>query len=132
MTEESIVSRMTKLEAHVAKCRSRGILCEKWANSHEAKLTWAMDRVNEARNKRDELRAKVEELNNLVTELTARLDQGENQVASIDRICTFRASNFHSQLQWIQEHKESRSTSTSCPVSPTHPAPPGPDVHEFV
>ena len=69
MTEESIVSRMSRFEAHVSKCRSWGISCEKWANSHEAKLKWA-----KARTERDELRAKIEELNNALTELTARLD----------------------------------------------------------
>ena len=84
MTEESIVSRMTRLEAHVGECRSWGIYCKKWANSYEAKLTWAMDRVNKAQNVWDEQRAKIEELNNVVTEQTTRLDRGKNQVASID------------------------------------------------
>ena len=40
---------------------------------------WARYRINEARKERDKLTMKVEELNELVVELTTRLNQGENQ-----------------------------------------------------
>ena len=94
MTEESLISRITRLEVHINSCRSRELSCEKWATTHEAQLTWAKDKVNEAWEERDELRATIEELSDRITELTARLDKGKNQNISIDRICTFPASNF--------------------------------------
>ena len=61
---------------------------------HEAQLTWAMDKINEARRERDELRSQVEELNERIVELTTRLHQGENQIRNVERICTFHASDF--------------------------------------
>ena len=88
---------------------------------HEAQLTWAMDKINEARRERDELRSKVEELNERIVELTTRLHQGENQIRSVERICTFHASDFRSLLQQLQEDVESHSTLTTCPVTSNHP-----------
>ena len=80
MAEEPLVTRLARIEAHVEDCILRGSFCEFWTNKHETQLTWATDRINETRKERDELTTKVEELNELVVELTTRLNQGENQI----------------------------------------------------
>ena len=62
ITEESLVSKMTKLKAHVLTADLEGYPAR--TTSQEARLTWAKDKVNEARNEWDEL-------SGLITELTA-------------------------------------------------------------
>ena len=98
LAEEPLASRMSRNEVHVESCRFTGMSCERWTLKHETQLTWAMDKINEARREQDELLIKVEELNERVVELTTRLNQGENQIRSVERICTFRTSDFHTQL----------------------------------
>ena len=95
--------------------------CERWTTKHEAQLTWATDKINEARRERDELQMKVEKLSERVVVLTTRLNQGENQIRSVERICTFRTSDFPPQLPQLQGDVGSHSTSTANPVSSLNP-----------
>ena len=55
MAEESITTRLARIEAHVKGCILRGSSCKFWSDKHEAKLTWATDSINEAIKERDEL-----------------------------------------------------------------------------
>ena len=90
-----------------------------------------MDRINEATKERD-LATKVEELNELVVELTTRLNQGESQIRSVERVCTFRAADFHTQLHRLQGNVDNQSTSTINPECSPSREPTGPDSHESV
>ena len=76
MAEETIASRVTKLEAHMNGCRNREISCERWAITHYAQLTWDTTQINEIRRERDELRRTIEELDDGKVELTTQLNQG--------------------------------------------------------
>ena len=76
MAEEPLATRLAGIEAQIEGCILRGSSCEFWSNKHETKLTWATNRINEATKEMDELALKVEELNELVVELTNRLNQG--------------------------------------------------------
>ena len=55
---------------------------------HQTKLDWAANRINEDRRARDELSKRVDELNDLVVELTTRLNQGESKIQSLERACS--------------------------------------------
>ena len=118
MAEDTLLTRLARIEAHIKGCIFRGSPCERWTNKHETQLTWTTNRINEARREQDELTVKVEELNELVVELTTQLNQGENQIRSMERVCTFRASYFHTQLHQLQGNMENQSTSMINPVSP--------------
>ena len=52
---------------------------------HQTKLDLATNRINEDRRERDELTKRVDELSDLVVELTTRLNQGESKIQSIER-----------------------------------------------
>ena len=88
---------------------------------HKTKLAWATNRINEATREWDELTTKVEELSDLIVELTTRLNQGENQILSVEGVCTFRASDIRVQLQQVQETMRNQSAATSpIPSTPFH------------
>ena len=117
MAEETLATKLARIEAHVERCILRGSSCEYWSEMHETKLTWATNRINEAMRERVELTKKVEELSDQVVELTTRLNQGESRIQSVERACTIRASDFHTQLYRIQGNMGHQSTSTINPVS---------------
>ena len=116
-----MATRLARIEAHMERCILRGSSCEYWSEMHETKLTWATNRINEAMRERVELTKKVEELSDQVVELTTRLNQGESRIQSVERACTIRASDFHTQLYRIQGNMGHQSTSTINPAStPPH------------
>ena len=92
--QEMNAATLSQIKADLAKSKSHDITCEKWAIRHEGKG----------------IRTSLEELIGRVNEISARLNKGEVQVHSMEGVCTFRASNFRSQLQLIQE-KIDRHTS---------------------
>ena len=105
MAEETLATRLARIEAHVEGCILRGSSCEYWSEMHQTKLSWATNKINQATRERDELNKKVEELSDLVVELTTRLNQGESRILSVERVCTIRASDFHTQLYQIQDNQ---------------------------
>ena len=76
-----------------------------------------VDRINEATKERDELNKKVKDLSELVVELTSRLNQGESQNQSVERVCTFPAADFHTQLHRLQGSMDNQSMLTINPKS---------------
>ena len=120
MAEETLAIRLARIEAHIEGCILQGYYCEYWSELHETKLTWATNRISEATKERDELTRKVEELSNLVLELTICLNQGESRIQSVERVCTVRASDFHTQLYRIHGTMDNQSTSTINPESTPH------------
>ena len=135
MAEEHLATRLARIEAHIEGCILRGSSYEFWSHKHEAKLTWATDSINEAIKERDELTTKVEELSELVVELTTRLNQAESQIRSVERVCTFRAADFNTQLHQLQDNQstglqDNQSTSTINPESTPSRKPIGPDSSE--
>ena len=95
MQEKTLAARLARIEAHVEGCIFQGSSCEYWSELQETKLSWATNRINEATRERDELTKKVEELSDLVVEQTTRHNQGESRILSVERVCTIRASDFH-------------------------------------
>ena len=80
MQEENLAARLARIKAHVDGCILCGSSCEYYSELHQTKLGWAMNRINEAMRERDELTKKVEELSDLVLELTTRLNQVESRI----------------------------------------------------
>ena len=88
---ESTTAILARIEAEITISTNRGIRCEKWGITHEAKISWDTQKIEKARNEREALKAAIEELTEQVNQLTTRLEQGELQVKSLDGICMFRA-----------------------------------------
>ena len=134
MAEETIATRLARIEAHVEGCILRETSCEYWSEMHKTKLAWASNRINEATRERDELTTKVEELSDLIVELTTSLNQGENRIQSVEGVCTFRASDIRIQLQQLQEtmHNHSAATSPTPSTPPHEPTGPRGPVHPSV
>ena len=101
---------------------------------HETKLAWATNRINEATRERDELSMKIEELSDLIVELTTCLNQGENLILSVQGVCTFRASDIRILLQQLQETRRNQpaATSPTLSTSPHEPTGPRGPVHPSV
>ena len=119
IAEETIASRVTKLEAHMDGCRNRGISCERWAVTHDAQLSWATTQINKIRRERDKLRRIIEELDDRIVELTTRLNQGAEQMSMIERACTFGATDIRTQFNRMEEEVRSNASLVTNPVSPT-------------
>lgn len=98
-------------------CKNRGISCERWVIKHDAQLSWATNQINEVRREREELRQTIEELNNRIVELTTQIYQGATQISTIERACTFQATDIRTQLHQIEEVRRHASSNTN-PVSP--------------
>ena len=64
-----------------------------------------MEKIDEARSEREALRATIEELTEQLKQLTARLDQGELRVKSLEGICTFRAGDLQNWFLDLQEQR---------------------------
>ena len=90
---ESTMAMLARIEAKITISTNRGIRCENWGITHEGKISWATQKIEEARNKREAMKATIEELTEQVKQLTTRLDQGELQVKSLDGICMLRAAD---------------------------------------
>ena len=132
MAEEPLATRLARIEAHIEGCILRGTSCKYWSDKHETKLAWATNRINEATREMNKLTKKVEELSELVVELTTRFNQGESQIQSVERVCTIRASDFHTQLYQLQGSVDNQSTSTINPESTTPHEPTGLESREPV
>ena len=87
------MAMLARIEAKITISTNRGIQCEKWGITHEAKISWATQKIEEARNERKAMKATIEELTEQVKQLTTRLNQGELQVKSLDGICMLRAAD---------------------------------------
>ena len=74
---ESTTAMLARIEAELTISTNRGIKCKRWAITHDAKISWATEKIQEARNEREEMKATIEELTEQLKQLTARLDQGE-------------------------------------------------------
>ena len=105
-------------------CILRGTSCDYYLELHQTKLDWATNRINEDRRERDELTKRVDELNDLVVELTTRLNQGKSKIQSIERACSVRALDICSETYRIQSSVGNQSTlSTNHSCTPPHEAP---------
>ena len=82
MQDETWAARLARLEAHINGCILGQTSCEYYLEVHQTKLDWATNRINEDQRERDELTKRVDELSDLVVELTMRLNQGESKVWS--------------------------------------------------
>ena len=81
------------IEAEITISNNCGINCEKWTIKHDAPLSWARERIQEARNEREGMKVTIEELTEQLKQLTARLYQGEVRVKSLEGVCTFQAAD---------------------------------------
>ena len=118
---ESTTAMLARIEAEITTATNRGIRCKKWGITHEAQISWAMQKLYEAKNERDTMRTTIEELSKQVKQLSARLEKGELQLKSLDKICTFRAADLRNQLPDLQELKNNQCSMTS--PTPTTPEP---------
>ena len=114
---------LARMEAEITVSMNRGIKCEKWAITHDAKISWATDKINKARSERKAMRATIEELAEQVKQLTTRLDQGELQVKILEGICTFRAAPLQNQFLDLQERRNYQSSMTNSASTTSEPAP---------
>ena len=56
-------------------------------------------------------------------QLSTRLEKGEIQLKSLDRICTFRAADFRNQFLELQERRNSQSSMTNPASTTPEPTP---------
>ena len=63
---ESTTAMLATIEAEITSATSRGIRCEKWVLTHDAQISWATQKLEEARNERDAMRTTIEELSEQV------------------------------------------------------------------
>ena len=102
-------------------CILPGTSCDYYSELHQTKLDWVTNRINEDQRERDELTKRVDELNDLVVELTTRLNQGEIKIQSIERACSVQASDICSEIYRIQRSVDNQSTlSTNHSSTPPH------------
>ena len=90
---ESTMAILARIEAEITTATNRGIRCKKWGNTHDAQRSWATQKIEEARNERETMKATIEELFEQVKQLTSKLEKGELQLKRLDGICTFRAAD---------------------------------------
>lgn len=76
---ESTTAMLARIKEEIIISTNLGIKCKKWAITHDAKISWATEKIQEARNEREE----IEDLTEQLKQLTAWLDQGEVQVKSL-------------------------------------------------
>ena len=69
---------LARIEAEITTATNRGILCEKWGITHDAQISWATQKIEEARSEREMMKATIQELSEQVKQLTSRLDPGRN------------------------------------------------------
>ena len=72
---ESTTAMLAQIEAEIISATNRGIRCEKWGLTHDAQISWAMQKLEEARNERDAMRTTIEELSEQVKQLSTMLDK---------------------------------------------------------
>ena len=46
---ESTTAMLARIKAEITVSTNRGIQCAKWAITHDAKISWATDKINKAR-----------------------------------------------------------------------------------
>ena len=95
-------------------------------------MDWATNSINEDRRERDELTKRVDELSDLLVELTTRLNQGESRIQSMERACTVHALEIRTELYWIQSSLGNQSTPSINPTSTPPHEPTGLDLGEPV
>ena len=86
-----------------------------------SKLEWMRQELRLAREEREALEMTVEELNNQVKELATKLESGALALKSFSDVCTFRAADFHTLINNIQQQQRDYSTSSS--IEPAAPPP---------
>ena len=59
---KSTTAMLARIKAEISISTNRGKHCEKWGITHEAKISWAMQKIEEARNKREAMRTTSKEL----------------------------------------------------------------------
>ena len=92
-----------------------------------SKLEWMQQELRMAREERQELETTVDELKNQITELTTKLENRAMALKSFSDVCTFRAADFHTLINNIQQQQWDQSTSSS--IEPAAPPPPVADTH---
>ena len=129
---ESTMAMLAWIEAEITTANNRGVRCEKWGITHEAQISWALQKLEEVRSERDNLRTTIEELTEQVNQLSTRLEKGETQLKFLDGVCTFRAADLRNQLLELQERRSDRASAIS-PV-PTTPeaSPQSPEILQSV
>ena len=46
---ESTTAMLARIEAEITTANNRGVRCEKWGITHEAQISWALQKLEEAR-----------------------------------------------------------------------------------
>ena len=100
-------------------CKTNISSLEMQAIQQSSKLEWMQQELCLVREEREAMETTIEELNNQVKELTTKLESGALALKSFSNVCTFRAADFHTLINKIQQQQRDYSTASS--IEPTAP-----------
>ena len=112
---------MERMDIDLAICKANILSLELQTIQHSSKLESMQRELQHTREEKEAMETSIKELTSQVKELTTKLESGALALKSIGDICTFRAADFHTLINGIQQQQREYSTSSS--IGPTEPPP---------